>query len=145
MGAEWGCFGTDIVGLPNVTSIIIANPEIEEGARIRDGSPNTDAILMECAQADIAASIARSFGTDWFLPSREALNLMWQNLADSDGNGENTGLDDPQNLGRFSAEPYWSSTEGNSDISAWSQNFGDGTQLNGNKSSEIRVRAVFAF
>lgn len=144
-GAEWGCFGTDIVGVPNLMNIIIPNPETEEGGRLGDGAANTDAILMECNQGSIAASSARSLGPDWYLPSRGELNLMWEILADPDGNGENTGFADPQNLGRFVPETYWSSTEGDSDISAWSQNFSNGMQVNDVKGFEYRVRAVRAF
>jgi hypothetical protein len=145
MGAEWGCFGNDILGLPNIGSSTIPDPETEIGARIGDGAANTDSILMECSQGEIAALLARSLGPEWFLPARGALNLMWENLADSDGNGENTGPGDFQNLGGFSAEPYWSSSEGNSDVVAWFQNLGNGTQLSDVKNSNFRVRAIKAF
>lgn len=146
MGAEWGCFGSDILGLPNIASSnVIPDPETEIGARIGDGVANTDAILMECSEGGIAALLARSLGPEWFLPARGELNLMWQNLADSDGNGINTGPGDFENLGGFSDEPYWSSSEGNSDVVAWLQNLGDGSQVNVVKNSSFRVRAVKVF
>jgi hypothetical protein len=70
---------------------------------------------------------------------------MWKNLADSDGDGVNTGLSDPSNLGGFATDYYWSSSEYNSD-SAWGQYFVNGTQfLNGKNYPTLRVRAVRAF
>ena len=46
---------------------------------------------------------------------------MWLNLADSDGDGNIDGKDDPNNLGNFWGD-YWSSSEGHSE-SAWLQVF----------------------
>ena len=57
LGTEWGCFGSDIIDLPNISNNIIPSPRTEEGVRISDGTANTDAILMECSQAEIASLI----------------------------------------------------------------------------------------
>lgn len=75
---------------------------------------------------------------DWFLPSAEELDLMYQNLA---ANG----------LGGFDCEQdywYWSSSECPSDYSsesAYGQDFSDGTPGDYEKSLAYRIRAVRAF
>lgn len=73
--------------------------------------------------------------TDWYLPSKHELNLMYKNLHKAD-----------PPLGGFANDRYryWSSTEiGNT--SAWSQDFGNGYQHYDNKGLSKRVRAVRAF
>jgi hypothetical protein len=89
-----------------------------------------------------AAGLARACTvggfSDWYLPSRYELNLMYQNI----GQGNLLGLG---NVGGFSSNYYWSSTElvGNF---AWIQNFGSGVQFSGYaKSATLYVRAVRAF
>lgn len=85
---------------------------------------------------------------DWYLPSKYELSLMWENLADSDGDGHNSGPSDPNNLGGFASDFYWSSTEINL-IGAYAHDLDDGNnQVNdeiGRKSDKLRVRAVRAF
>jgi len=68
---------------------------------------------------------------DWFLPSREELNLMYTNLH-------------MNNLGGFAGGWYWSSTE-DVDGDVWSQNFTVGNQFNGDKDFMGLVRAARAF
>lgn len=68
---------------------------------------------------------------DWYLPSKEELNLMYNNLKVA-------------GLGGFNNVFYWSSTEDGSSL-AWAQDFGSGNQLNFNKNGDFRVRAVRAF
>jgi hypothetical protein len=60
---EWGCYGTDLSNVPNVTS----GPS-GLGAEIGDGINNTNNILNDCPTAS-AALAARSYGPDWFLSS----------------------------------------------------------------------------
>jgi hypothetical protein len=82
--------------------------------------------------------------TDWYLPSKDELNYLWENLADSDGDDFNSGPTDPNNLGGFANFVYWSSTEyGNG--SAWRQYFLSGLQFGNGKNGTGSVRAVRAF
>jgi hypothetical protein len=57
--------------------------------------------------------LALEVGTynDWILPSKDQLDLLWDNLADSDSND---GPNDSGNIGGFEGEYYWSSTEDDS-------------------------------
>ncbi len=66
---------------------------------------------------------------DWYLPSDEELNLLYQ-VRDS--------------VGGFADDYYWGSTELDSN-DAWYQYFFDGLQSLDNKSGTLRVRAVRAF
>lgn len=98
--AAYGCYGT------------ITNA-INEG--VGYGRINTDSILVHCNTANIAARICDDLVLngydDWFLPSTDEYTLMWQNLADSDGDGTNTGPADPNNIGGFERFFYITSTE----------------------------------
>ncbi|MGY8868063.1 MAG: Lcl domain-containing protein, partial [Methylophagaceae bacterium] len=133
--AQWGCDGTSISGA--------------DGTGIGSGNQNTIDILNGCSTtgtaADICANLTLGGFSDWFLPSRDEINLIWQNLADSDGNGVNTGQSDPNNIGGFDNSYYWSSTESDNN-NAWVQSFINGSWGGGNsKASSHKVRAVRAF
>ena len=70
--------------------------------------------------------------SDWFLPSKGELNLMYKNLH-------------KQGLGSFANDSYyWSSSENSADR-AWGQYFSSGYQGNGSRNLESRVRPVRAF
>ncbi|MFT7419944.1 MAG: hypothetical protein ACI9QN_000865, partial [Arcticibacterium sp.] len=77
--------------------------------------------------------------SDWYLPSKYELNLMYDNKATIDA----TAL---ANEGEaFSPTYYWSSLEVSFET-AWCQNFNRGTLLNGFLKEELlRVRAIRAF
>ena len=66
---------------------------------------------------------------DWYLPSKDELNLMFYNQDIIDG---------------FSHETYWSSTEYGSSV-AWTQSFISGAQNFDGKDSPHYVRAIRAF
>jgi hypothetical protein len=85
------------------------------------GKRNTQIIadyLRDLGETGRAAQVAREYRQDgyddWFLPSKDELNLMYQNLKE-------------KSLGRFKNELYWSSSEYGSSY-AWLQNFTNGTQ-----------------
>ena len=121
--AEWGCFGKSISGA--------------RGTSVGTGKSNTEAIIKACDEPDIAAKAAAAYRggrkTDWFLPSRDELNLIYENLS-SEG------------IGRF-AGFYWSSTQGLADV-AWSQCLGGrriGKQYYTRKHGLRRVHPVRRF
>ena len=117
--AEWGCLGTDISG---------AN-----GTAIGTGYQNTIDIEAACTTpgtaADICANLTLDGYSDWFLPSKDELEMMYMNL---------------NQLGGFASNFYWSSTEYDNDI-AWFQRFTNGNQGSNYKTYTHSVRAVRAF
>jgi hypothetical protein len=118
-GAEWGCYGTEITGA--------------DGTASGTGAQNTADILAGCAESGIAAEHADNYSLngydDWFLPSKDELDLLYQQK---------------DVVGGFANDNYWSSTEYNS-FNAWYQNFYNGNQNASGKNYTIRVRAVRAF
>jgi len=134
-GAAWGCPNEGITGA--------------DSEAIGTGVQNTTDILMDCSTNGIAAKLCDELvlnsRTDWFLPSKDELNLMFINLADSDGDGINSGPNDSGNLGGFTGAFYWSSTESN-DSRAWYQFFtNNGAQNDDFKTNLNYVRAIRAF
>jgi len=75
---------------------------------------------------------------DWYLPSIEELNMMYQNKGIIDPTALETGGN------AFNSSYYWSSTEYFTN-SAWFRDFGGGSQSGGYKDIKARVRAVRAF
>ena len=126
---EWGCYNTDLPNVPNVQIF----PPVGQGAEIGDGFNNTNNILKDCPNAP-AALAARSLGADWFLPSINELNQIYDNKITLEGVSGFTAFSDY----------YWSSTE-NADYRAWGQRFYDGYQVNYYKDYPGNVRAVRAF
>ena len=120
MDAEWGCYEAWAGSF---------------GTAIGTGAGNTAMIVANCSQSGIAARICSALVlngySDWFLPSKDELNLMYQNLNQA-------------GLGAFANDWYWSSTENNSS-NAWLQNFSDGGQVSGSKGTNKYVRAVRVF
>jgi hypothetical protein len=131
-GAEWGCYGTVVSGA--------------DGTVIGTGAQNTiDIVNNNCSPntagnsiaADICDTLTIGGYSDWFLPSKAELNLMYQNI----GQGNILGLG---NVGGFASYYYWSSKEGNYDY-AWQQYFYSGGQGATYKYNTFYVRAVRAF
>jgi hypothetical protein len=123
--ATWGCFAT-FLGIT--------------GTAVGAGAANTAAIVAGCAEPGSAAKVADVYSlngyADWFLPSKDELNLIYTNI----GQGAPAPF---TNVGGFANDFYWSSTE-NGGL-AWIQDFFNGDQSGGLKSSTLRVRAVRAF
>jgi hypothetical protein len=121
-GIAWGCDGTSIPG----TQLTVGSGEV-----------NTSLIVAGCNEAGFAAKLCNDLVTggqsDWFLPSRDELNLMYKNMhLNSQGNFNTSAY-------------YWSSTELNFNY-AWGQGFNFGIQSSSNKNFNFfSVRAVRAF
>jgi hypothetical protein len=119
--APWGCYGTS-TGATGLT--------------IGTGASNSAAIVTGCAESSIAAKLCDNLVlngySDWYLPSRDELKAMYQQLK---VNG----------IGNFVNDNYWSSSE-SSFTYAWYVNFS-----NGNANDDFlkffinSVRAVRAF
>ena len=108
------------------TTLIMAN----------QGSNSNDYAAGVCANYTVTES-GVTYG-DWYLPSKEELNLMYQNKATIDNTARANGGTD------FASGFYWSSTEYNFRY-AWRQYFDLGGQSFFDKSTTARVRAVRAF
>ena len=132
---QWGCVTNAISG---------AN-----GSLIGTGNQNTIDIINGCPETNTAAYICSNLElngySDWYLPSKDELNLLYNNLK-------------IKNLGSFrSTAPifteydafYWSSTKfessvaGREILSAWWQNFKTGGQDAGSsRNNSAYVRAI---
>ena len=122
-GISWGC---DTL-----------NPIPGTQLSVGSGETNTALIVAGCTDLNFAAKLCANLTlggqSDWFLPSRDELNLMYKNLH-------------LNNQGNFNTSTYyWSSTEINSDM-AWCFKFVNGDAGQGSKATtSFYVRAVRAF
>ena len=133
VGTPWGCTNQGVNAY---------------GEDIGTGIQNTMEILGGCETPGIAARLCDGLElngySDWFLPSKASLDLMWENLVDSDGDGYSGGADHSGNLGGFAAEFYWTSTEFN-DGKAWFIFMSSGVHNGDYKGNFNRVRAIRTF
>lgn len=113
-----------------VNTVIIITSQVAIGD---DGSPYAARICNEFKTTEGE----KTYG-DWYLPSKEELDLIYQNKAIIDASATTAGGS------AIAADRYWSSTE-DTHYYAWSQSFGNGTQIVNGKSATRRVRAVRAF
>ena len=100
------------------------------------GMQNTeDIIKQQGADSEYAAALCTGLSfakcDDWFLPSKDELQLMYQVLSSDDNEGV-----------RF--VNYWSSSEA-SDYNSWINIFNQGLEATHNKELQFSVRAVRAF
>jgi hypothetical protein len=118
--AKWGC-----------NNIEMAGTSTDNGF----GNLNTLKIYFKCNEIGTAARICYDLVLnefdDWYLPSKDELNLIYSNLH---LNG----------IGDFSSNFYWSSSECDSSFS-WDQDFSSGSQFKNIKYITISVRAVRSF
>ena len=127
IGAPWGCFRRAV---PAAGS-----------AAIGAGKQNTAAIVAACSDPSSAAALCVNLSVNgvrgWFLPSRDELALLYQNLkAAGLGNFADRGT--PDNVS------YWAATQASVDM-AYHIDFADaGRQHYDDKDFPRRVRAIRA-
>ncbi len=109
----WGCFYTDIP-----TSTLFGT-----------GKANTNAILNACSDTANAARVCDKLSSggfdDWYLPSKEELQLIYTNLHQ-------------HSLGSFENHSYWSSSE-HSQGYGWEIDFTTGLSDRGNKANHYQL------
>lgn len=121
----WGTYENTVIGA--------------DGTAIGTGAQNTIDIIAGDISNENAAHACADYSTeyngttydDWFLPSKDELNLIYYNLKINDIVG-------------FANEGYWSSSE-NMGLEAWLQDFNNGDQYTYEKFRNRRVRPVRAF
>jgi hypothetical protein len=122
--AEWGASGKTVDGTATGVGAGKRNTEL-----ILEFLKNSTREVGRAAQF-CEEQFAGNFD-DWFLPSKDELNLMYQNLK-------------VKGLGGFGSGSYWSSSQRDNNY-AWYQGFSDGGQNNNSKYLSFCVRAVRAF
>jgi hypothetical protein len=138
----------------DVPSITNDSSAYNNASGIGLGYKNSEAIVAQGNDTTTAAGAARAYSggsqSDWYLPSTTELNLLCQwarNVPQSvttpcTGGTLNTGT----GLGGgFSTFIYWSSSEWDDTIFAWSQDFFFGGQNFAFKGTTLYVRPVRAF
>jgi hypothetical protein len=122
--AQWGAFRQNVSG----TGLVIGS-----------GRRNTELImehLNHMGEMGRAAQLCTNLNfngfNDWFLPSRDELNMMYQNLR-------------RRNLGSFGSDWYWSSSQSEHRNDALAQRFNNGSQNAKAKRDDFLIRAVRAF
>ena len=103
------------------------------GTAVGAGQANTTKIVATQGAGNYAAKLCDDLVlngySDWFLPSKDELNLLYQQRSV---------------VGGFSSYNYWSSTEGINDGESF-QSFSNGWQYGTNKYGALYVRAVRGF
>jgi len=114
------------------------------GARstaVGTGMDNTNKIINAYGEGSYAAKLCADLVigaySDWYLPSKDELALMYQNI----GRGAAAPL---TNVGGFASYYYWSSSEIGASYAEY-QHFGDGSQESDSKLNQLYVRAVRSF
>jgi hypothetical protein len=113
------------------------------GTAVGTGLANTEAIIANqgATTTSYAAGLARNYVggvyTDWYLPSKDELYLMYFNIGQA-ATPPNT------NIGGFANANYWSSSEGGLGT-AWTKSFNGGSEDNYFKNSNFHVRAIRSF
>ena len=125
------CTGTAI-GTGKTNTQLLVNAMGAETYSSSSGSTKTAKYAAKLCD-DLTYTINGVTYDDWFLPSKDELNLMYTQLKT---NG----------LGGFADNYYWSSSEDYSNAgNAWRQTFYNGHQSSGSRYYNYRVRPVRAF
>jgi len=118
--SQWGCWGTQVEAT---------------GEEIGDGLQNTLNFISTCDEDLIGAWSSYNWEDegydDWFLPSKESLQLIYENIYFV-------------SIGGFQEDNYWSSSEYNETL-AWDLDFRTGNWSKTNKTATDRIRSVRKF
>ncbi len=124
-GAKWGCFRREIPGA--------------RGTAVGTGKQNTADMVAACDQPESAAALCADFVLTgvggWFLPSRDELALMYENLMAR-------GLGDFRVEGQPDNFTYWASSQSTADMAAHIDFADLGRQHGDDKDFPRRVRAI---
>lgn len=131
---------SDALWCPCFRCSIFTSTEIGFGKmntyKILNSSHNGETISTKtcAAKACVEYATAQTTKGDWFLPSKDELNLLYENLG-------------TRIMATASDEPHWSSSESDDTGTPWYQNIDDGFQ--GEESRDVKfrnsVRAIRAF
>lgn len=100
--------------------------------KLGTGRENTEKILINChtcVAAGVCYQLEFEGFNDWYLPSKDELNLLYKNKEKIKG---------------FENYDYWSSSEYNIGA-AWVQDFNNGKQKPSNKLNNANIRAIRSF
>jgi len=123
-GIQWGAYERNVAG---------TNTAVGSGKRNTEIITEMLGSLGESGRAaQLCAALNYNGFNDWFLPSKDELNLMYLNLK-------------RKGLGGFSGDWYWSSSQSNFRYDAWYQRFSDGYRNYHYKNRTDSGRAVRAF
>lgn len=113
------------------TSIIVSAQSNDTPGGIFAAKVAADYAVLEDGFSPCAGVVGEICYSDWYLPSKHELNLLYENLFSG-------------GVGGFANDLYWSSTEVRENL-AWNQNFLFGLQNGNKKNQRFRVRAIRAF
>lgn len=133
--AQWGCQGQRVTGTSS--ELGRGRENTKKVVEWHDALPNYYANPTQCHpenDGSVAAKLAIEFRAatgqqDWFMPSLEEMNYLYDNR---------------DKIGGFSVEEYWSSCETNANA-ACVMSFITGEQTSRNKSEYHRVRLIRFF
>jgi hypothetical protein len=124
----WGPTGVD-TAMENCTT---NNPGIQDSCSTGEANATLLAELGGTfASATYCEGLEAHGHDDWYLPSQNELDVIYDNLKSGQ----------PAGTHGFQSAYYWSSSENNSGY-AWGQHFTSGIQVNGSKANSYRVRCV---
>ena len=132
--AQWGAYEKNVTGTQ--TGIGTGKSNTDKIVAFLNSAGNIES--KRAAQLCVALNIGGK--KDWFLPSRDELNLMYVNLHQKGLGDFGKGTNSESWMNWY----YWSSSQSSNSI-ARHQNFYDGSQYLTIKDSTSRVRAVRAF
>lgn len=124
----WGQTGTDTA----MENCITNNPGTQDSCST--GAVNTTLLAAlggSYAAATYCDTLDAHGHDDWYLPSQNELDVVYDNLK----------AGQPAGTHGFQVAYYWSSSEANSNT-AWGQDFGNGNQNYYGKTFSFRVRCV---